>query len=142
MIKHWSSQQACVDLFKQAAKRGGATQQSSGQLQPLTEHLACCSAPSLAVVCNGDLGTVGVYRGDMKAKPLRGYLDGFASGDKCSSMQKLDCSMDFASWKAGKLKQASIRAAADLHNSAKRLLSALACHTLTLAARPGKYWIL
>ena len=65
----------------------------------------CRSAPSLAVVCNGNLGTVSVYKGDMKAQPLRAYLDGFASGSKCSGMVQLDCSTDLGSWRAGKLKQ-------------------------------------
>ena len=73
------------------------------------------SVPSLAVVCNGNLGTVDVYQGDLKAQPLRSYLNGFASGSKCSSMVQLDCSTDLGSWRAGKLKQARAELWLGLH---------------------------
>ena len=64
-----------------------------------------CRAPSLAVVCNGDTGTVDLYTGEMKAEPLRQYLAGFADGKKCGGMVRIDAGTDLKSWRVGKLKQ-------------------------------------
>ena len=70
--------------------------------------VSVCRAPGLAVVCNGDSGTLDLYKGEMKAEAFQQYLASFADGKKCGGMVRIDAGTDLKSWRVGKLKQVMI----------------------------------